>query len=88
MLKTLASGHPLGMASVSPSQARCGWAIGAAFENRPERLTRPAAASAAGDAGMTPPLAETTVALARPPRPISHRPGTDRLATRKAPAKA
>jgi hypothetical protein len=83
ILNTLASGHVCGTEKLSPKKARCGWGKLVEFRNWPLGRTRPAALSATGDAGMTPPFAPMAARLDRPPRPTSHSHGMCRFWTRK-----
>lgn len=85
-LKTLWSGNHDGVAKASPSQASRAPRTAAEFAKCSPTGTRPAARNAAGEAGMTPPLAAMARALAAAPSPTSHSPGTRRLRTKKTPA--
>jgi len=83
-LNTLDRGHELGTAKISPRNASRGFAIATELVKKRGTFTgRPAAASAWLAAGMTPPFATMAMRFAAAPTPMSHRPGTRRLITRK-----
>lgn len=88
MLNTFASGQPAGMANTSPSGASRGASTAVELLKPCGTAARPARRSAAGAAGMTPPLALIAARLAAPPAAISSSPGIRRLATTATAAKA
>jgi len=83
--KTFASGpSDSGTANTSPSHASAGACTAAELANAPGvSAARPAAASAPGSAGITPPLARIATAFISPPSPTIHTPGSRRLSHRK-----
>ena len=81
-LKTLLSGQEAGMANTSPRKASRGSSTAAELWNPGSSTGSPAAARAAGDAGMTPPLAVMASRLRAAPRAVRAIPGTRRLAAR------
>lgn len=83
MLKTLWSGNECGMAKMSPRNATCASGTTAELTKlSPEPDDRPAAASALGLAGMTPPFASSASTLLAAPTATSHMPGTETFASR------
>ena len=72
-LKTLLTGHEAGTAKTSPRKDRCGCATAVELAKSPASWWTPAAASASGSAGMTPPLAVMAARFRAPPSAASHR---------------
>jgi hypothetical protein len=70
------------MANTSPRKASRGSSTTLEFRNPGSAAGSPAAARAAGDAGMTPPLARMASRLRAAPSAVSTIPGTRQLATR------
>src|SRR5829696_7524463 len=88
MLKTLLAGQEAGTQNTSPRKLKCGSSSAAELENSSDRGSSPAATSASGSAGMTPPLAEIAATFSAPPPAISQRYGNDALARANAPSRA
>ncbi len=81
-LNTLANGTPAGIAKLSPSQARCGWARTAELVKSPGSIAQPARRSAAAEAGSDPPFTAIVIPFRAAPRASSGNPAIRRLRTR------